>query len=243
MSEPERSNKSDLKKRFKQEPESKSAKLDERIELKCSPPDAYPVAQIVWLRNGHQITGQTKENKLSNKRRIYRSLLNPVRSRLNSRVQFDRVNGHLANRPNKRLDLMVADDSATNRSAIVNKSQTDSDENSSAYSNGQHNLDGEPNASGGGGDQNVDEDDQLVQIDERLFSKNDEIDDLDTNASSRPPNEDLSLSSNFVLTPDHSLIIRSLRREDSQSNYTCVAFNASGRRHSRTVTLKGIFVI
>jgi len=109
----------------------------------------------------------------------------------------------------------MINDSTINKSAIVNKSQD-------SNSNEQNSED----------EEDVQVDNQLIdKNDNKNDSKNDEIDDLNKQTN------DLSLSTNLLFTQDHSLIIRSFRKED-QANYTCVAFNASGRRYSRTIALK-----
>ena len=205
---------SDLKKRFKEEPKDKIGHLNEQIEFKCSPPDGYPRPQIVWLKDGMQIN-QIDYLQIKNspnqafKKRAYRSI-NRLFNRNHSKA--------------RKLELMMINDSAANKSAIINKSFDSS--------NDQMNLNDKDL------EDSEDEDQLSHSIDERLSTSNNAKILLKHNEA----NEDLNFSTNFVKMPDHLFILRSFRRED-QGNYTCVAFNASGKRYSRTITLKGIFIV
>lgn len=250
------------------EPEEKVAQLNEQIELSCRPPEGYPRPQVLWLRNGVQIepnriadrqsdrldrldaseshsvsrfssNGSMTNRKREHKKRIVSRSIRRLTNgkKLKSWTNLLSSDDWQSRDESKKLELMLNDIppdpfSRTNNFShphAYNRNETfDSIEKSKENFKGRY-----ANKS-----RNSEDDQQLIRIDERLFSKS--YSDHKTNLFNSDHNDDRwSSSAAVVITPEHSLRINSFRKEDA-GNYTCVAFNASGRRHSRTIVLKGI---
>lgn len=256
-------NTKDLDEQFVKEPEDRVGQLNEPIELSCSPPEGYPPPRILWLKNGLEIepnrnpdqkpdnnsenlaetvsrsyliwrpeangsNGFTSNRNREHKKRItLRSVVQPAYGR---RLKMHRYPSDDWARSKTRKSELMLNDAALNR---VDDDLTRSF-NSSKGRNADNARDSE--------DYNSDTD-RLIRIDERLFTKSDRdanIPKLNDDHSGTADRQ--STLAGFVVTSEHSLRISSLRREDA-ANYTCVAYNASGRRHSRTITLKGIYIL
>lgn len=224
-------------------------KLNERIELKCSPPEGYPEPQVIWLKNGQKIIkNQLKDQSLISKR-TNRSLIDQIRNRpkrinsfMNSsnrsaiKSQVNRSNEHYSKDLFFDKNINKLEQNRLEQTRFTNnghKNDRKFKENNINESDEDHSMN-EPNEEK---DDSSYENDQLVQIDERFGEINHDLNKNIPYKSSS--NEDQW--TNFIQTPNHSLLIYSSKIDDLFGNFTCVAINASGRRYSRTIMLKGIF--
>lgn len=203
-----------------------------------------------FLIDQYDLNDAMTDRKHKSSKRVHRSM-----DQLSKGNQLNSRSGHYPSvwqpRKGAKLELMLGD---SDRDTLDRSSGEFTTSNDSSSSHARHRNETQldsayqskesVNPKGRAADKSIDsedsdpEDEVLSNLTDLRLSLSQDLEEISKVHANRKGSQ--RSSSAMVITPEHSLRIGSFKKANA-ANYTCVAFNASGRRQSRTIALKGIY--